>query len=180
MSDCHPPLPVLNVDEFLAHGPGHLPSSRVSGRRVADHVIMYVTLLRQAVVHAEARSFVEARASLPGLEATTHWVAIESTWGYARASASELCWQRRKATSVSEREGKVSAGATARARMELEAERLRLDGAKRELGATRSATSALANAWKPDAGVYCVCRSGDDGGVMVSCDACSEWFHASW
>lgn len=31
-----------------------------------------------------------------------------------------------------------------------------------------------------DSGVYCLCRGGDDGGVMVSCDSCSEWFHARW
>ena len=29
-------------------------------------------------------------------------------------------------------------------------------------------------------GAYCICREGDDGGVMVECDACSEWYHASW
>lgn len=34
--------------------------------------------------------------------------------------------------------------------------------------------------WRPDPGVYCLCREADDGGVMVSCDGCEEWFHARW
>ena len=28
-----------------------------------------------------------------------------------------------------------------------------------------------------DGGVYCLCRKPDDGKMMVSCDACHDWFH---
>lgn len=41
-------------------------------------------------------------------------------------------------------------------------------------------TGGVGEIWTPDPGLYCICRGGDDGGVMVSCEACSEWFHAAW
>ena len=48
----------------------------------------------QAVVKAEAKPFREARLFLPVLKTATRWAAIEPSWGFARALASELFWLR--------------------------------------------------------------------------------------
>lgn len=136
----------------------------------------------QAVVRSEAKPFGEARSYLPALKAATKWAAIEQSWGYARALASELSWRRDigAPSSPSVAEGAVSkaGGASAAAAAAAVAP---------TAGASPSpAASAGAGA---DAGVveeqdvsdlYCICRGGDYGGVMVECDACSEWYHAAW
>lgn len=135
----------------------------------------------QAVVRSEAKPFGEARSYLPALKAATKWAAIEQSWGYARALASELSWRRDigAPSSPSVAEGAVSTagGASAAAAAAVAP----------TAGASPSpAASAGAGA---DAGVveeqdvsdlYCICRGGDYGGVMVECDACSEWYHAAW
>eukprot|EP00904_Undaria_pinnatifida_P009167 jgi/Undpi1/5380/HiC_scaffold_2.g00661.m1 len=110
-----------------------------AGARVYGCLFDAVGDIIQAVVKAEAKPFREARMFLPVLKTATRWAAIEPSWGFARALASELCWLRESGTG---------------------------DG-------------AAGKAWEPEEGTYCICRGGDYGGVMVSCDACSEWFHAS-
>ena len=27
--------------------------------------------------------------------------------------------------------------------------------------------------------IFCVCRKGDDGSLMIQCDECLEWYHGS-
>lgn len=126
----------------------------------------------QAVVKSEAKPFSEARNYLPALKAATRWATIEKSWGYARALASELSWRRDNGTpsSSSAAEGPVSIAGGASA------------SAVAPTVGTLPALTADAGAMEDqdEADLYCICREEDDGGVMVECDACSEWYHASW
>lgn len=123
---------------------------------------------------SEARPFGEARNYLPALKAATRWAAIEQSWGYARALASELSWRRDNGTPPSSSAAKgavsIAGGASAAA-----------------VAPTAGASPAVAADARGAAveehdmaGLYCICRGEDYGEVMVECDACSEWFHASW
>jgi len=43
----------------------------------------------------------------------------------------------------------------------------------------KSRAESLAHAALEDNGRrYCLCRGPNDGGIMISCDSCDEWFHA--
>lgn len=131
---------------------------------------------------------------MPALKEATQWVAIETAWGYARALASELCWlgENRTSSSVATGAAPTSAVHTAifsqktlptRCGEDLEGKQPFMSGAKaNEAQAERDKAAAgfVGNIQHPDYDVYCICRGGDDGRIMVSCDACSEWFHASW
>lgn len=230
----------------------------------------------QAVVKAEAKPFREARMFLPVLKTATRWAAIEPSWGFARALASELCWLRESGKGAATGAARARAGApaataaaaapppaaealevlaaTAAAAVAAPTPAASASAAAPRFGATAvieptasiapppvavtgttyppaaatttaaastalegrdnaTATTATAaattisysldhvasgqgcvcsidsggtgdgaagKAWEPEEGTYCICRGGDYGGVMVSCDACSEWFHASW
>lgn len=209
---------------------------------------------------AEATPFAEARELLPTLRAACKWAELDGTWGYARARASELHWQRqrqrhaqplstartpavqidtgpshtravpqpaegtkRRARKEGEREGdeeiatpggyqaapKVTVGRESSATpIPVEggptgaASRVeghdgggvgaagmgRVESGERGAEAVPCRGAGEANTraadaewtWTPDPGLYCICREGDDGGIMVSCDKCSEWFHARW
>lgn len=145
----------------------------------------------QAVVNAEAKPFRDARTELPALRAATRWAAIESSWGYARALASELCWLRDAGAvsaptiaTAAAGSGTVSAGASS---CTISSAALAPPGAGE--GVEGGSAGVMGPEGKATAGkmssrdeptVYCICRTGDYGGVMVSCDACSEWFHAPW
>lgn len=117
---------------------------------------------------SEARPFSEARNYLPALKAATKWAAIEQSWGYARALASELSWRQDNGTpsSSSAAEGAVSTA----------------EGASAAAACAGAGAAACAGAVEAQDGadLYCICREVDYGGVMVECDACSEWYHASW
>lgn len=183
----------------------------------------------QAVVKAEAKPFREARLFLPTLRAATRWAAIEPSWGFARALASELLWLRETGERATTAEAAAAApppealappppaaaeatapiasppgttsGPTAALTAAVPSSALEArDGCDRGsahslghvqggrggacavdaggIAAERGPVGGKVGA--PEEGAYCICRRGDDGGVMVSCDACSEWFHASW
>lgn len=115
---------------------------------------------------SEAKLFSEARNYLPALKAATKWADIERSWGYARALASELSWRRGNGTPSlsSSTAGGASAAAVAPT---VEASPAPTAGAGTAEG-------------QEETDLYCICREEDYGGVMVECDACSEWYHASW
>ena len=118
----------------------------------------------QAVVKSEAKPFSEARNFLPALKAATRWAAIEESWGFARALASELSWRRDNGTpsSCSAARRAVSIASVA------------------PTAAVAAGAGGVDVEEQDETGLYCICRGQDYGEVMVECDACSEWFHASW
>lgn len=159
----------------------------------------------QAVVKSEAKPFREARNFLPELKEATRWAAIEQSWGYCRALASELAWRRGNVERSSTAAGATAAVATgvattfqedattavagvSGAAMTTAPTAVETDPVAGALAATPVAASGAISAAATDGAedegdgtdVYCICREGDDGGVMVECDVCSEWFHASW
>lgn len=167
---------------------------------------VFATYWIQAVVKSEANPFREARNYLPELRAATRWAAIEQSWGYSRALASELAWRRddvaRSSTAAGATATVAPATATgspesaATAAAEISAAAMGTDSTAVEaspvagafvatpvaVATTRSAARAREGAdnERDETDVYCICREGDDGGVMVECDVCSEWYHASW
>lgn len=166
------------------------------------------------MVAAEASPFREARIAFPALRAACRWAELDGTWGYARARASELRWQRENASSSPAVNAGVGlpgggvhgtpassatrataaggngaddnrsgeAGVTAESAIsgvgETPGKQSHVPAVESSGSLASSPTSGMT--WIPDPGLYCLCRQGDDGGVMVSCDECSEWFHARW
>ncbi|CAM9103685.1 unnamed protein product [Laminaria digitata] len=155
-----------------------------AGARVYGSLFDVVGDIIQAVVKAEAKPFREARMFLPVLRTATRWAAIEPSWGFARALASELFWLRETGERASTAE--IAADAPPpppEAALPAAAGPLPPSAEAAEAAATPPETAAAAAAPRlgatgPEEGAYCICRGGDDGGVMVLCDACSEWFHA--
>lgn len=146
--------------------------------RVARWLLLYAAL--QAVINAEGKPFLEARTELPALKAATRWVAVEASWGHARALASELSSIKRSDAGLrSDQSWTESSMATDEAsdRQDLE-RRCVAGGVRRNEGGTGTRVQSAGGANNPE--VYCFCRAGDDGSVMVCCDDCSEWFHVSW
>lgn len=144
--------------------PTPAPAGGCLGDPIAYARIVSRLFFLQAVVKSEAKPFAEARNYLPALKAATRWAAIEQSWGYARALASELsCWRRDSGTG-----GALSTAGGASA--------VAVGGGGSP--APQAGTGAAED--QDGAGVYCVCRGEDYGAVMVECDACSEWYHASW
>lgn len=126
----------------------------------------------QAVVKSEAKAFNDARNYLPALKEATRWAAIEQSWGYVRALASELSWRRDNGTlssSCAAERAVSAAGGTSTAAL-----------SPTVGGPPAPTVGATAAQGQDEDDLYCVCRGEDYGGVMVECDACSEWYHASW
>lgn len=148
---------------------------------VAHWLLLYTAL--QAVINAEAKPFLEARTELPALKAATRWVAVEASWGHARALASELSRIKGNDAGLPSEQSSTGSGTSSMAtdeasdREDLE-QRCVAGGARRKGGGTDARAQAAVGGGNPE--VYCLCRAGDNGGVMVCCDDCSEWFHISW
>lgn len=129
---------------------------------------------RQAVVRSEAKPFRDARNNLPALRESTRWAAIESSWGYARALASELSWRRENDAPAKVVAGVAAAAAPTAAAVDSSSQ------AAGEPAVGAPSARVVQEEQGGDVDVYCICRGDDDGGVMVECDLCGEWYHASW
>lgn len=126
-------------------------------------------------MRSEAKPFREARNNLPALREATRWAAIEPSWGYARALASELSWRRENAAPAA-----VAGGVHVAAAAQMVAEVDSWSPAPGEPAVGAQSARVVQEEQGGDVDVYCICRGGDDGGVMVECDLCGEWYHASW
>ncbi|CAB1102142.1 unnamed protein product [Ectocarpus sp. CCAP 1310/34] len=158
---------------------GERPSSEPLGTGVRLYTCLFDAVgdILQAVVKAEAKPFREARNNLPALREATRWAAIEPSWGYARALASELFWRRENAAPAAAARG-VHVAAAAAAQMVAEVDSSSPAPGEPTVGA--QSARVVQEEQGGDVDVYCICREGDDGGVMVECDLCGEWYHASW
>ncbi|CAM9313150.1 unnamed protein product [Scytosiphon promiscuus] len=194
-----PALPLTTSSSTSSRPP--LPDERPSSDPLGAGVRVYTRLfdlvgdIIQAVVKSEAKPFREARNFLPDLKAATRWAAIEQSWGYSRALASELAWRRevaaRSSTAVAGTAAVAGKSGAAMTSGSTPVEGSPVGGAViGALGAAASATAAEGAAGaaatveggedeRDETDVYCICREGDYGGVMVECDVCSEWYHAS-
>ncbi|CAM9357681.1 unnamed protein product [Ectocarpus sp. 13 AM-2016] len=158
-----------------------LAGERPSSEPLATGVRLYTCLFNavgnilQAVVRSEAKPFREARNNLPALREATRWAAIEPSWGYARALASELSWRRENAAPAAVCGGVHVAAAAAQMVAEVDSG----SPAPGEPAVGAQSATVVQEEQGGDVDVYCICRGGDDGGVMVECDLCGEWYHSS-
>ncbi|CAM9170262.1 unnamed protein product, partial [Ectocarpus sp. 12 AP-2014] len=155
---------------------GERPSSEPLGTGVRLYTCLFDAVgdILQAVVRSEAKPFREARNNLPALREATRWAAIEPSWGFARALASELSWRRENAAPAAA-VGGVNVAAAAQMVAEVDSG----SPAPGEPAVGAQSATVVQEEQGGDVDVYCICRGGDDGGVMVECDLCGEWYHAS-